>query len=82
MVALYDGDGRFTHAACSCGWEWNGFPDEMLSACTLHNMTHINVVRVRRLYERRLITYDGAVNFLCIISEMNEGKADELVASW
>lgn len=82
MVALYDDDGRFTHAACSCGWKWEGFPDEMRQACEFHNMTHQNVLQIEQLYRKRMVSYDGAMNFLQIVSELNEGRAAELVDSW
>lgn len=81
MVALYH-EGKFEHAACSCGWKWQGEENQMLEACTLHNMTHANVVKIKSLYEARNIGYDGALNFLQIVCDIDEGRASDLVASW
>lgn len=82
MVAFYDKQGDFKHAACSCGWQWNGLEDAMFEAASFHNSTHGNIVKVRNIYETRKISYDCAMNFLQIVADMNEGRAAELISSW
>lgn len=82
LVGLYDEDGRFTQAACSCGWHWDGFEDEMREACKLHNMTHVNVLKIQKLYQEQELDYDTCLNFLVMVSDLNEGHACELLDSW
>lgn len=41
-----------------------------------------NMAKIRTLYEAGQISYQGALNFLQMVVELNPYRADELVSSW